>query len=170
MSSVPRPKRVARALGLDPGIARTGFAVLESHGATLRPLTYGLLSTPTTKTHSKRLYMIERQLEKIITKFRPTHIGVERLYFSKNVSTAFAVGHARGVMLLLAARHGIEPMEFSPQEIKQTVTGYGNAEKGQVQRMVRALLCLKTIPKPDDVADALAVAYTTVTHLPWQNR
>lgn len=150
-----------RVLGIDPGIARTGYAIVEIQEPKTRAIAYGCIETPHNDLHATRLLTIERRVENILSRYKPILIGMERLYFSKNVKTAFAVGQAYGVILLAAARHRLTPVTISPQVVKQTVSGYGKAEKGQVQRMMRSLLRLPSLPKPDDVADALAIAYTT---------
>lgn len=145
-------------LGIDPGTAMTGYGVVERTGSTLRLLAYGCLETPSTDPLPQRLLQIHTGLELLITTHNPDLLGVERLFFNKNVQTAFAVGQARGVALLIAAQHGLPVMEFGPHEVKLAVTGYGRAPKEQVQRMVQALLGMATLPRPDDAADALAVA------------
>ena len=145
-------------LGIDPGTARTGWGLVERLGPRLRLVDYGCLETPSDMALPQRLLLIEAGLETLIEDHRPNLVAVERLFFNRNVQTAFAVGQARGVALLTAARHGLEVHEFAPHEVKQAVTGYGRAEKGQVQRMVQALLGLGEPPRPDDAADALAIA------------
>ena len=145
-------------LGIDPGTARTGYGIVERSGARLRMLDYGCLETLATHSLPDRLLEIHRAVGELIAEHRPTVVGVERLFFNRNVQTAFAVGQARGVVLLAAAQHGLAVSEFGPHEVKIAVTGYGRADKGQVQRMVQALLGLPDVPRPDDAADALAVA------------
>lgn len=158
----PLPKTERRGvgrviLGLDPGVARLGYGVIESDGRRDRCVTYGVLTTPTGEL-GPRLVMLRDELRTLITTHRPDRIVVEQLFFSKNVKTATAVGEARGVILLACADSGVLTIEVSPQAVKQAVAGYGAADKQQVQRMVQTLLKLDAIPQPDDAADALAVA------------
>ena len=145
-------------LGIDPGTARTGYGLVERQGSRLRALDFGCLETPATMELPQRLLMIEQGLATLIAEHRPDLVAVERLYFNRNAQTAFAVGQARGVVLMVAAQHGLGVAEFGPHEVKQAVTGYGRADKGQVQRMVQTLLSLDVLPRPDDAADGLAVA------------
>jgi len=151
------------ALGIDPGTATTGYGLvrLEPDG-TLVAVKYGVILTPKDATAPARLVMLYDQLRDIISEHNPEIAAVEKLFFSRNVTTAIAVGQARGVVMLCLEQSGIEAFEYTPNEIKQAVAGYGGAEKRQVQEMVRALLQLNSIPKPDDAADALAIA---ITHL-----
>ncbi len=125
-------------------------------------VSYGIISTPKEATPPARLEMLFDDLNKLLKKHKPDTAAVEKLFFSRNVTTAIAVGQARGVIMLCLQKAGIEPLEYTPNEVKQAVAGYGSAEKRQVQEMVRALLQLEKIPKPDDAADALAKA---ITHL-----
>jgi len=145
-------------LGIDPGTAATGYGVVERNGASLRALDYGCLETLPTMALPQRLLEIHRAVTELILTHHPAQVGVERLFFNKNVMTAFAVGQARGVVLLAAAEHGIPVYEYGPHEVKMAVTGYGRAAKDQVQRMVQMVLGMPTLPRPDDAADALAVA------------
>jgi crossover junction endodeoxyribonuclease RuvC len=145
-------------LGIDPGTAATGYGVVERNGASLRAVDYGCLETLSTTALPLRLLEIHRAVTELILTHRPEHVGVERLFFNKNVMTAFAVGQARGVVLLAAAEHGIPVYEYGPHEVKMAVTGYGRAAKDQVQRMVQMVLGMTELPRPDDAADALAVA------------
>lgn len=151
------------ALGIDPGTATTGFGLirLERDGS-LVAVKYGVILTPKEATASARLVMLYDQLCAILNEFHPEIAAVEKLFFSRNVTTALAVGQARGVVMLCLEQSGIEAFEYTPLEVKQAVAGYGGAQKRQVQEMVRALLALDSIPKPDDAADALAIA---ITHL-----
>ena len=151
------------ALGIDPGIATTGYGVvklLDDGG--LEAVTFGVLITPPDKPVHERLLMLHKDLKKLLSRWRPDTCGVEKLFFQRNVSTAIAVGEARGVVMLAIAEAGLEVAEYTPNEVKQAVAGYGSAQKRQVQEMVRTLLGLPEIPKPDDAADALAIA---ITHL-----
>lgn len=151
------------ALGIDPGTATTGFGLvrLERDGS-LVAVKYGVILTPKEATASARLEMLYDQLRDLLAQFHPDTAAVEKLFFQRNVSTAIAVGQARGVVMLALQQARIEPFEYTPNEVKQAVAGYGSADKRQVQDMVRALLQLDSIPKPDDAADALAIA---ITHL-----
>ncbi len=151
-----------RVLGIDPGTAITGYAVVEEQGADLRLLVVGALQTPADDDLSQRLQAIYRGLRQVIAEYQPEAAGVESLFFSKNVRTAMAVGHARGVILLAIADAGLRLSEYTPLEVKQAITGYGSADKRQVQEMVKMLLHLSTIPKPDDAADAAAIAVCTL--------
>jgi crossover junction endodeoxyribonuclease RuvC len=154
------PRRVAPVivLGIDPGTAATGYGVVERSGSRLRLVDYGCLETIPDRSPAERLLLIHEGIVDLIQTHRPDFVGVERLFFNKNVQTAFAVGQARGVVLLAAAQHGVGVFEYGPHEVKLAVTGYGRAPKDQVQRMVQAVLGMTTLPRPDDAADALAVA------------
>lgn len=125
-------------------------------------VSYGIISTPKEASAPARLEMLFDQLNDLLNEHKPDTAAVEKLFFSRNVTTAIAVGQARGVIMLCLQKAGIEPLEYTPNEVKQAVAGYGSADKRQVQEMVRALLQLEKIPKPDDAADALAIA---ITHL-----
>jgi len=151
------------ALGIDPGTATTGYGLVRlMPSGDLSAVAFGIISTSKDDTPSARLEILFNELNKILKKHKPETAAVERLFFSRNVTTAMAVGQARGVVLLALQKAGIESFEYTPNEVKQAVVGYGSAEKKQVQEMVRALLQLDKIPKPDDAADALAIA---ITHL-----
>jgi crossover junction endodeoxyribonuclease RuvC len=145
-------------LGIDPGTAMLGYGIVERTGPRLRAIDYGVISTPSNVTLPMRLAIIHTALTDLIELHAPAIVGVERLFFTKNVQTAFAVGQARGVVLLAAAQHGLEVREATPNEFKVATAGHGNAAKEQVQRMVQAILGLPDIPEPDDAADALAIA------------
>jgi len=145
-------------LGIDPGTAATGYGVVERDGAKLRAIDYGCLETLPTQELPERLLEIHRAVTELILTHQPVQVGVERLFFNRNVQTAFAVGQARGVVLLAAAEHGLPVFEYGPHEVKLAVTGYGRADKAQVQRMVQIVLGMAVLPRPDDAADALAVA------------
>ena len=148
-------------LGIDPGTARLGYGVVERQGSRLTMLDYGCLETTNDRPLEQRLLLIHEGIDDLIETWRPEVVGVERLFFNKNVQTAMAVGQARGVVLLTAAQHGLPLQEYGPHEVKQAVTGYGKAPKDQVQRMVQMVLSMEELPKPDDAADALAVAVCT---------
>ncbi len=145
-------------IGVDPGTATTGFGVLKKEGQKYNILDYGVISTPAKTPLHDRLDTIFNELSDIIKKYKPDHIAVEELFFAANAKTAIAVGHARGVILLAGKKNGLLVFEYTPLEVKMALTGYGRADKNQIQQMVKALLSLKEIPKPDDAADALAVA------------
>ncbi len=153
-------------LGVDPGTAITGYGLLqsdeESAASTLQSnlvvIDYGAITTPASWDMPRRLQHIYQELAALIAKHHPTDAVVEKLFFSKNVRTALSVGQARGVALLAAAQAGLVIHEYTPLQIKQSVVGYGRAEKMQIQQMVKILLQLESIPQPDDAADALAVA------------
>jgi crossover junction endodeoxyribonuclease RuvC len=151
------------ALGIDPGTATTGYGLVRlAPDGELVAVKYGVILTPKDDSAPARLEMIYDQLSDLIREYQPETAAVEKLFFSRNVTTALAVGQARGVVMLALQKAGIESFEYTPKEIKNAVAGYGGADKRQVQEMVRALLQLDSIPKPDDAADALAVA---ITHL-----
>lgn len=151
------------ALGIDPGTATTGYGLVRlTRDGELVSVAFGIISTPKDATTSARLEMLYDQLKKILKQYRPDTAAVEKLFFARNVTTGIAVGQARGVVMLCLQQAGLEVFEYAPKEVKNAVVGYGSAEKKQVQEMVRALLQLDSIPKPDDAADALAIA---ITHL-----
>ena len=145
-------------LGIDPGTATTGFGVIEIDGHDRRAIDYGVISTDKSLEHAERLAILYADLQHILTTHNPTVAGVEKLYFSTNVTTAMKVGEARGVVLLALQQAGVFVHEFTPLQIKQATTGYGQAKKPQMQQMVQRILGLESIPKPDDAADALAIA------------
>ncbi len=145
-------------LGVDPGTATTGYGVVEERDGELELIACGVVTTPAGQPLPVRLQTIYRELLELVKMHRPAAGAVERLFFGKNVRTAVSVGQARGVALLALADAGLAIGEYTPLEIKQSVTGYGGADKHQVQEMVRALLNLAEIPRPDDAADGLAVA------------
>lgn len=147
-----------RILGLDPGFARTGFAILDSDRGRLRAIDYGCWETKKNEPFSQRLVFLASELRKTIKKFKPTLVAVEELFFLKNLKTAVNVAQARGVLLLVAEQAKTAIIELTPLEVKQSLSGYGRADKQQVQKMVQWILKLKERPQPDDVADALAVA------------
>jgi crossover junction endodeoxyribonuclease RuvC len=145
-------------LGIDPGTAMLGYGVVERTGPTLRALDYGVISTPADLPLPQRLAAIHGAVCDIIALNKPALVGVERLYFTRNAQTAFAVGQARGVVLLAAAENGVEVREATPNEVKVAAAGHGSAAKEEIQRMVQAVLGLAELPTPDDAADALAIA------------
>jgi crossover junction endodeoxyribonuclease RuvC len=145
-------------LGLDPGTAITGYGLIRYEGNTLTPIGYGVITTPAHTPLPARLRTIYHELAALIARHGPTEAAVEELFFARNVRTAIAVGHARGVILLALAEAGLPVDEYTPLQVKQAVVGYGQGTKQQVQEMVRMLLDLDAVPQPDDAADALAVA------------
>lgn len=148
-------------LGVDPGTAICGYGLVEFNNNRLKAIDYGAIRTSPQKTPEKRLADIFKEIVTIMNEYSPDIMGVEQLFFNKNVTTAMAVGQARGVILLAAAQNNISLAEFTPLQVKQAVVGYGKAEKEQVIYMTQRLLGLPNKPSPDDVADALAVAICT---------
>ena len=150
-------------LGIDPGTATTGFGLVrDREDGSLEAVQYGVIQTSPSMPAHQRLSLLFHQLNDLLHLHRPDSVAVEKLFFQRNVSTAIAVGQARGVVMLAIAEAGLEVAEYTPNAVKQAVAGYGNAGKKQVQEMVRVLLALPEIPRPDDAADALAIA---ITHL-----
>ena len=145
-------------LGIDPGTAITGYGLVREDDEGLALVEYGVINTPADQPLPQRLQTIYRGLTAIIGEHQPDQVAVEELFFSRNVRTALSVGQARGVVLLAAAEADLPLHEYKPLEVKQTVAGYGGADKRQVQEMVRLLLHLEQVPEPDDAADAVAVA------------
>lgn len=149
-------------LGIDPGFATIGYGVIRTEKNRNTPVDYGVITTPTTKTFPERLVMIERGVEALIEKFTPDEIALEELFFNTNITTGINVAHARGVIVATCYKKCRRLFEYTPLQIKQALTGYGRAEKHQIQMMTVSLLNLKKIPRPDDAADALAVALTHI--------
>jgi crossover junction endodeoxyribonuclease RuvC len=147
-------------LGIDPGYAIVGYGIINSIGGRHTPLAYGVIETPKTDRFAIRLKHIADELEKLIESYKPDAIAVEELFFHTNQKTVIMVAEARGVALLVAERSNAKLFEYTPLQIKQALTGYGRADKNQIQQMVTRFLGLSKIPKPDDAADALAVAIT----------
>ena len=147
-----------RILGIDPGVAIVGFGVLDCAGAAQKMVQYGAINTPAGMPLAARLTLIESDLTELIQQFQPDEMAIEELFFSKNITTGIAVAHARGVILCTAEKMQLPIYEYTPMQVKQAVVGYGLAEKKQVMDMTRRLLKLKAIPRPDDAADALAIA------------
>ncbi|MFA5527082.1 MAG: crossover junction endodeoxyribonuclease RuvC [Peptostreptococcales bacterium] len=147
-----------RILGIDPGFAIIGYGVIEVHGNHFQVLDYGSITTDPDMDMSLRLEKIYRDLYTIIEQYKPDEVSIEELYFNKNTKTAIKVAQARGVAIVACANNSIDVFEYTPLQIKQAVVGYGRAEKNQVQLMVKQILHLKEIPKPDDTADALAAS------------
>ena len=147
-----------RILCIDPGVATIGFGVIEADRTRQRLVRYGVITTPAGLPLSTRLYQISRDMEELLRQFKPDEIGIEELFFSKNITTGIEVAHGRGVILLEAEKAGVPAFEYTPMQVKQAVAGYGGADKRQVMLMTQRLLNMKEIPRPDDAADALAIA------------
>ncbi|MDQ0202684.1 crossover junction endodeoxyribonuclease RuvC [Pectinatus haikarae] len=161
------------ALGIDPGTAICGYGFVELTGSHLRAIEYGAITTSSKARPQDRLLKIHEELTALLEKYTPDVMGVEQLFFNRNVTTAIPVGQARGIILLAAAQNNIDLVERTPLQIKQSVVGYGKATKEQVIYMVRKILNLPHPPHPDDVADALAVAICTthcINNILWRNR
>ena len=147
-----------RIFGIDPGIATIGFAVLDAEVNQLKLQTCGVITTPAHTSLSSRLSRIYSDMEELLIQFKPDAVSIEELFFNTNITTGISVAHGRGVILLACERNGIPVTEYTPLQVKQAVTGYGRADKKQVMEMVRRLCSLNDIPKPDDAADAVALA------------
>ena len=145
-------------LGIDPGTALCGYSLVRAVNDEYMLVAYGAISTPSNLPLAQRLRQIYTELSTLLTQHHPDAAAVEKLFFSKNVRTALAVGHARGVVLLAAAQADVPVFEYTPNEVKQAIVGYGGADKNQMQQMVRMLLHLDFVPEPDDAADAVAIA------------
>lgn len=162
-------------LGIDPGLAIVGYSLIEKKSNKYRVCDYGVIKTSAGETNSQRLLNIYQELTDLINTYQPEEMAVEELFFNKNAKTAIEVGQARGVILLAGAQAGIKVAEYTPLQVKQSVVGYGRATKDQVQQMVKALLNLSSLPKPDDAADALAVAIchgnsrTIISKVKWED-
>lgn len=149
-----------RILGIDPGTGKLGWGVVDCEGSRVKCVKYGCVTTPAHTPLSERLVAIFEEIKKIISKYKPDKMAVEKLFFSQSTTTAMSVSEARGVVMLCAALEKIPALEYTPLQVKQAMTGYGRADKGQIQNMVKAILSMDHIPKPDDAADALAIAIT----------
>lgn len=147
-----------RILGIDPGYATIGFGLIEAERWNARMLSYGAITTPAGLPLSRRLYQISRDAEELIGKLQPDAISIEELFFNTNITTGIAVAQGRGVLLCAAEKCGVPLFEYTPGQVKLAVTGYGKAEKRQVMDMTKRLLHLTALPRPDDAADALALA------------
>ena len=145
-------------LGIDPGVATIGFGLVRAERNRNQLLRYGVITTPPGIPLSNRLLQISNDMEELIHAFHPDEMAVEELFFTKNITTGIAVAHGRGVILLAAEKLGVPVFEYTPMQVKQAVAGYGLADKKQVMDMTKRLLKLKAVPKPDDAADALAIA------------
>lgn len=149
---------MTRILGFDPGLANTGWGVIDADSSRFKPVDFGAIKTPAELPAGKRLEMIYDASIEIISSFHPDYAGIESLYFAKNIKSAFPVAQAKGVLLLALSKSNIQTFEFTPLQIKQSITGSGRAEKEQVQELLKILLGLKNIPGPDHAADALGAA------------
>ncbi len=154
-----------RIIGLDPGTATTGYGIVDAEDGELTAVTYGTITTPANMDMPYRLQMIQQELQDLLDEYQPDTAGIEEVFFGRNVTTAITVGQARGVLMLTLANAGIPIGEYSPPKIKDAITGYGKADKHQVQLMVRNMLDLEETPRPDDAADGLAIA---ITHYHYQ--
>jgi crossover junction endodeoxyribonuclease RuvC len=159
-----------RVLGIDPGSETLGWGIVEGSGLKYGPVAYGTVKSSPREAFSKRLLKIFTGVDEVIAQYKPDIVSVEHAFYSVNASTAIKLGQVRGVILLLGEQRGLEIAEYEPRLIKKTVVGYGNAEKTQVQEMVRVLLRLKTIPTPHDAADALALAICHFHHAGMSDR
>jgi len=149
-----------KILGIDPGIGRTGWGTVDVEGGKLKAGDYGCIETEAKTSVEKRLHILHGRISRIITEEKPNVIAIEELFFNTNAKTALIVGQARGVLLLSAAEKNLPVAAYTPLQVKMALTGYGRAEKNQVGQMVKMILKLKSVPKPDDTADALAIAIT----------
>ena len=145
-------------LGIDPGVATIGFGIIRAERGKNTLIQYGVITTPPGIPLSERLVQIHDDMQQLIETFKPDEMAVEELFFSKNITTGISVAHGRGVILLAAEKAGVPVFEYTPMQVKQSVVGYGNATKHQVQDMTRRILHLQSVPKPDDAADAIAIA------------
>ncbi len=152
-------------LGIDPGFADTGFGLIENNKGNIKAIDYGSIQTSPKSDFEDRLLKIHKELNKIIKKYKPVLVSIEQLFFYNNAKTVINVAQARGVAMLTAKKHDINIIEFTPLQVKQAVSTYGGASKIQIQKMVKLLLNLKEIPRPDDAADALAIAICAVNFL-----
>lgn len=145
-------------IGIDPGVARLGYGVIKEDKGVIRPLCYGCIRTRAGKRQAERLFAIYTEITALFAKYPPDFLAIEKLFFTKNVTSAMSVSEVRGVILLAAEQHNIPVEEYTPNQIKQAITGSGRADKVQMQEMIKRLLHLDEIPKPDDAADGLSIA------------
>lgn len=150
--------KTLRVLGIDPGTATTGWAVIEEKAGCLNPIAYGHINTPKKDSEASRLLEISSDLEKIIKKYKPHEAAIEKIFFFKNQKTVISVSQSRGAVLLTLEQKDVKVFGYTPLQVKQAITGYGRAEKKQIQLMAKNILGLRAIPKPDDTADAIAIA------------
>lgn len=169
MSTTSDPRSAPITLGIDPGTARLGYGMIRG-GITPEIIDAGVIETWPDQEMPDRLVTLHASVQELIADFRPDQLAIEKLFFARNVTTAIAVGQARGVVLLAAAQAGVPVSEYSPSEIKHAIAGYGKADKGQMQEMVRLILNLEHVPQPDDAADALAVAICHAQTSSYQSR
>lgn len=155
-------------LGIDPGTATIGYALVRKNKNTFETICYGCINTKPDRCDGDRLCILEKKLSEIVKKYNPDQASVEKIFFFKNVKTVIGVSQARGVIMATLAKLNIETHEYTPLQIKISVSGYGKAPKMQVQKMVKTLLNLKEIPKPDDAADALAIAICHLNQRQWK--
>lgn len=158
-----------RVLGIDPGTATTGWAILEEKNGLAKPLDYGHIETSKNKSEDQRLFEISQELEKIIDKYEPSEAAVESLFFFKNQKTVMQIAQARGAILLTLKARGVKIFSYTPLQVKQALTGYGRADKKQMQIMTKSILRLKSIPRPDDTADAIANALCHINSRKFNN-
>lgn len=157
-------------MGIDPGIAITGYGLVQpGRQGSGKAIAYGCVRTPARTPLAERLSLLYEDVSALISEHQPDVLAIEQLFFNRNTTTAFIVAQARGVVVLAAAQQGVQVVEYTPLQVKQAVVGYGRAEKQQVQHMVKALLNLASAPKPDDVADALAIALCHTHSMQYQN-
>lgn len=159
--------RTLRILAIDPGTATTGYGIIDARAGSLHAVAWGTVRTSSRDDTPSRLLKLHQSLRRLFDQYAPSVVAVERLYFNRNVTSALAVGQARGVVLLAAALSGVDVHEFTPLQVKQAVTGLGRASKRQVGYMVKVLLNLSEVPRPDDVTDALAIAICCAHFPPW---
>lgn len=157
-------------MGIDPGTATTGWAVIEEKSGCLSAIAYGSINTSKKNSESKRLLEITTDLEKIIKKYKPGEASIEKIFFFKNQKTVIPISQSRGAIILTLERKNVKVFGYTPLQVKQALTGYGRAEKKQIQLMAKNILGLKSIPKPDDVADAIAVAVCHLNSRGMQNK
>jgi crossover junction endodeoxyribonuclease RuvC len=156
-------------LGIDPGTATTGYGLVREHpNGALEAIAYGVITTPARTPMAQRLRQLYQEITALIAKYQPDAAAIETLYFGKNVTTAITVAQGRGVILLALAEADLPIREYKPAEIKQAIAGYGNADKIQMQEMIRQLLNLDALPRPDDAADGLGVAITDLNSSRWE--
>lgn len=156
-----RKRQIVRVIGIDPGYAICGYGIIDVKGSTLKPVTYGVITTEPSMSEAMRLEKIFNELSDLLEDYRPDCFGIEQLFFNRNVTTAIAVGQARGVVLLAASQQDLPIYEYTPLQVKQAVVGYGKATKDQVTYMTMNILGIREKIKPDDAADALAIAICT---------
>lgn len=155
---MPTAKSKLTILGIDPGLADTGYGIIEKNKNQLTSVDFGCIKTKAGVPDKQRLVEIHKSINQLVKKYKPDIIGVEKLFFAKNVKTALSVSQARGVIILAAGENNLELLEYTPLQVKQALTGYGRATKNQIKEMVKIILNLGQVPKSDDAADALAVA------------